>query len=347
MKIAIYQHKGYFSDRWIQYCEANNIEYKLINPYKSDIVEQVKDCDAFMWQIGQTNYRDLEFGKSILFSLQQKGTCVFPDFNTCWHFDDKVAQKYLLESIGVPLVPSYVFYSEQEAIEWAATTEFPKVFKLKGGAGSMNVQLVHTRKEAEKLIRQCFGKGFPQYRWQDQFRENFNKYKKGKRTLRDVLRPIKYAFKKYPNELSHYLQNEIGYAYFQDFIPNNTFDIRVCVVGNKAFALKRLTRDGDFRASGSGSIVYDKQQIDERCVKIAFEVNKKLKAQSLAFDFVFDENNNPLIVEISYGYAAKAYDVCEGYWTDDMQWYKGTHFDFCGWMVENLIKQVSQNGQEQ
>lgn len=63
----------------------------------------------------------------------------------------------------------------------------------------------------------------------------------------------------------------------------------------------------------------------------------KLKTQSIAYDFVFDPNNNPLIVEISYGYAANAYDVCEGYWTRDMQWHEGTHFDFCGWMVENLV----------
>ena len=100
-----------------------------------------------------------------------------------------------------------------------------------------------------------------------------------------------------------------------------------------------MTRNGDFRASGSGSIVYDKEQIDERCVKVAFDTNAKLKTQSAAFDFVFDVNNRPLIVEVSYGYSMKAYDLCEGYWTMDMQWHKGKQFDFCGWMVENLIEE--------
>lgn len=271
-------------------------------------------------------------------SLEAKGVRCFPDSHTCWHFDDKVAQKYLLESVGAPLVPSYVFYSKDEAVEWAESTIFPKVFKLKGGAGASNVKLAQTKSDAIKLINQCFGKGFEQYRWQEQFHESFNKYKEGKASMREVLRPIKYALKKYPTEFSHYHQNEIGYAYFQDFISNNTFDIRICVVGNRAFALKRMTRKGDFRASGSGNIIYDKNQIDERCVKIAFECNKKLQTQSIAFDFVFDPSHNPLIVEISYGYAMSAYDFCEGYWTDDMQWHEGTHFDFCGWMVENLIK---------
>ena len=130
---------------------------------------------------------------------------------------------------------------------------------------------------------------------------------------------------------------EKGYVYFQDFIPNNNFDIRIVVVGDKAFAIKRLCRDNDFRASGGGSLVYDKNQIDERCVKMAFEVNAKLKMQSVAYDFVFDAGNDPLIVEISYGYAVKAYDACEGYWDKEMNWHPGQNFDFCGWMVEQVL----------
>ena len=98
-----------------------------------------------------------------------------------------------------------------------------------------------------------------------------------------------------------------------------------------------MARDGDFRASGSGKIIYEKQQIDERCVQIAFEVNNHISAQSAAFDFVFNEENKPMIVEVSYGYTASAYDYCEGYWSEDMKWHEGSHFDFCGWMVNNMM----------
>jgi len=114
----------------------------------------------------------------------------------------------------------------------------------------------------------------------------------------------------------------------------------VVVIGDKAFALKRLVRKNDFRASGGGSIVYNKEEIDERCVRIAFDANDIIESQSIAYDFVFDQNKRPLIVEISYGYSVEAYDLCEGYWTKDMQWHAGTHFDFCGWMVENVIKGI-------
>src|SRR5690606_24969951 len=117
--------------------------------------------------------------KKILFALEHAGIKVFPDFKTGWHFDDKVAQKYLLEAINAPLVPSYVFYDKQQALNWAKKTIYPKVFKLKGGAGSANVKLVRSESEAIKLINIAFGKGFSQFNRLDNFKESLRKYKEG------------------------------------------------------------------------------------------------------------------------------------------------------------------------
>lgn len=337
MKIAIHLRKGCFAERWVDYCRKNNIEYKIVNAYDNDIVEQVKGCDAFMWHFHHLDYRDAVFAKSLLFSLRKIGMKVFPDFDTCWHFDDKVAQKYLLEAVGAPLVTSYVFYSECDAKDWVERTEFPKVFKLRGGAGASNVKLVKTKKDALKLISRAFGRGFKQQRIADLLREEYIKYKKGHFTLWEYIRIAFGRIRRGPTEYDRFHGREVGYAYFQDFIPGNTFDIRVCVVGDKAFGLKRYTRDNDFRASGSGNISYAKGEIDERCVKLAFDIAKKLGTQSVAFDFIFNVDNEPMVVEISYGYAVAAYDACEGYWTDDMQWHSGSEFDFCGWIVDNLL----------
>lgn len=339
MRIAIHHRPGSFSDRWIAYCEKNDIDFKIVNAYDSDIVEQVSDCDAFMWHHHHANPRDVLFAKQLIFSLETAGIKCFPSFNTTWHFDDKVGQKYLLEAIDAPLVPSYVFYTKQDALTWFDITSFPKVFKLRGGAGSSNVMMAHNKKEAIKLVNKAFGKGFPQSSISNLISEDRRKHREGKMSFAAVIKDIAAYYLK-PDSFHKENSLEKGYAYFQDFIPNNSFDIRICVVGNKAFALKRMVRKGDFRASGSGMIIYNKDQIDERCVKVAFEVNERLNAQSLAFDFVFDNNNNPLIVEISYGYATAAYDKCEGWWDDSLEWHGGSNFDFCGWMVDNLIKEI-------
>lgn len=338
MKIAFHNTDG-FTPRWIDYCKKNDIDFKLVNAYDSNIIEQLKDCDAFMWHHYQANYKDVLFAKQLLFSLEKAGKVVFPNTASGTLFDDKVGEKYLLEAIGAPAVPSYVFYTKQEALNWITKITFPKVFKLRGGAGSANVMLARTAADAKQLVRKAFGKGFPQYSSWSNLKERIRKYRLGKTDLKDVLKGVARFFVK--PEFAKMHGSEKGYVYFQDFIPNNTFDLRVIVVGDKAFGVKRLCRKDDFRASGSGSLIYDKTQIDERCVRIAFDISKKLHSQSMGYDFVFDKDNNPLIVEMCYGYAVAAYDFCEGYWDRDMNWHPGQKFNFCGWMVEEVMKEVN------
>jgi len=183
MLLAIHHRAGSFSDRWIAYCKKQNIPYKIVNAFDSNIIEQVKDCDVFMWHHNHTSFKDALTAKRILFALEHAGTKVFPDFKTGWHFDDEVAQKYLLEAIGAPLVPSYVFYDRQEALDWAKKTTFPKVFKLKGGSGSSNVRLVKSSRKAKKLIKTAFGRGFSQSSRIHVFKEHLRKVKEGKQGL--------------------------------------------------------------------------------------------------------------------------------------------------------------------
>lgn len=335
--IAIHQTVGGFTGRWVAYCERENIPFKIVNCYDSDIIEQVKDCDALMWHHHHGNYKDVLFAKQLIYSLEQAGKIVFPDFNTTWHFDDKIGQKYLLEAIGAPLVPTFVFYEEKSAQEWALNTTYPRVFKLTGGAGSVNVSLVRSQKEAVRKIKKAFGKGFSQFNRWGNLKERYKRYRNKKDTLFGLLKGLGRLF--IPTEFAKMRSREKGYVYFQEFIPNNNSDIRVIVIGQKAFALKRMTRQNDFRASGSGVIIYDKNEIDERCVKIAFEINKKLKSQSIAYDFVFGTNQEPLIVEISYGYSVEAYDLCPGYWDSQLCWHEGG-FNPQEWMVENILEEV-------
>jgi hypothetical protein len=206
---------------------------------------------------------------------------------------------------------------------------------LRGGAGSANVKLVKTKKQAIRLVKQAFGRGFPQFdRWND-FMERLRRYRERRGSLWSVCKGVGRLF--IITEFAKMHGREKGYAYFQDFIPGNAFDIRIIVIGEKAFAFKRFVRKNDFRASGGGNFAYRKEEIDERCVRIAFELNEKINSQSIAYDFVFDEQNTPLIVEISYGFIKEVYDRCEGYWDRELNWHEGENFDFCGWMVENLI----------
>lgn len=332
MKIAIHHRSGSFSDHWIEYCKKNNIDYIIVNAYDNNIIDQVKGCDVFMWHHHHANVKDTLFAKQLIYSLETMGVKCFPDFHTVWHFDDKVGQKYLLEAVGAPLVPSYVFYSKKEALTWVEQTEFPKVFKLRGGAGSKNVRLARDKKEAKRLVKRAFGKGYAQTSICNIVSEDLRKHKESKIRLSRLFKDIVlYYFA--PNSFHKMHSPEKGYVYFQDFIPDNKFDIRVVVIGNKAMGEKRYIREGDFRASGSGKFEYT--QIQEDVLRIAFDFAQKLKLQSVAFDFIF-HNNKPLIVEMSYGFGTHGISHSGGFYTQDLQWHDDNDFDFYGWMIENI-----------
>lgn len=324
-----------FRPEWVAYCKANNIVYKLVNAYDTDIIDQLKDSSAFLFHYHHTDAKDYNFAKQLIFSLEQAGKKVFPDFNTGWHFDDKLGQKYLLEALGAPLVPTYAFYDKLTALSFIEKTSLPKVYKLRGGAGSNNVGLLKVKGDAIKYINKAFSSGFENYNAKGDLKEIWRRYRKKEATKKDLLKSIRRIFAS--TEFGKTAGKERGYVLLQDFIANNTFDIRVITIGSKAFAIKRPVRSNDFRASGSGLIIYNREAIDERCVKIAFDTTDKLKAQCVAYDFVFDIDNKPLIVEINYGFAHRAYDMCPGYWDINLNFIE-EKIDPCGWMIEEIMK---------
>jgi len=336
MKLAIQKGNQGFHERWRAYCNTNNIRYKDVDCYADDIIEQLKDCDALMWHFWQTSGKDIIKAKRLLFALEHSRFVVFPNFRTAWHFDDKIAQKYLLEALGLPLVKSYNFIDKSEALDWANHTMFPKVFKLKGGAGSANVKLINSKSAAKLLIKKAFGNGFKQYDKVTAVKERYRKFKEGNDTLVGVLKSIYRVF----NEptYSKILGRIRGEVYFQDFVPDNDSDLRVIVIDGKAFAIKRLVRENDFRASGSGHILYDKKNFDENLIQLSFEYSKRLNMQSCAFDYVMLDDV-PKIVEISYGFAIEGYNDCVGYWDDSLTFHE-VRFDATHWMVDSVVKEI-------
>lgn len=332
MKIGIHHREGSFSTQWIKYCKDKEIPFKIVNCYENNIMEQLDDCYALMWHHHHTSFTDTLFAKGLLFSIQQSGKRVFPDFNTGWHFDDKLGQKYLLESVNAPFIPTFVFYDKVEALAWAKNVSYPKVFKLRGGAGATNVKLVKSRSQCIRLINRAFGKGFSQYDPYQAFKDRINNFKRTK--------DIKYAINAVGSlfirpEFSKIQHRERGYIYFQEFIPGNDFDVRLIVIGDKAYGMKRLVRKGDFRASGSKQFIYD--NIDPTTLELAFSVSERLKLQCTAFDFVYLDGK-PLIVEVSYGFGTKGSSKCKGYWDRDLNFNEGS-FDSYGWMVDSIISE--------
>lgn len=322
LRLAIVHRPSSFSDRWIEWCRSNGVEHSIIDGYASDVMERLRGHDALLWHFDHEDATDLLMARHVLAAARDAGLVTFPDLATSWHFDDKIAQKYLLEALGAPLVPSWVFYDRQKAIDWLRTAELPVVAKLRAGAGSANVRLLRGLPEAERYCKLMFGAGI---------RPVSGYFTDSMTRLRSVgsRAQLMGKLKRLPGALNRRLQlqrrapRERGYVLFQQFVPGNLFDTRVAVVGQRAWAFIRHVRKNDFRASGSRSIDFDPARVDVECVRIAFATAFALGSQSMAFDFVTTPSGQPQLVEISYGYNPDVVYEVPGQWRPDLSWEAG------------------------
>jgi glutathione synthase/RimK-type ligase-like ATP-grasp enzyme len=340
IKLAIHHSQEGFSGRWIEYCRDNGIAHEIVNCYDTDIIARLKAFDGLLWHFTHNEPTDLLMARHVLQAAEHIGLATFPNTATCWHFDDKIAQKYVLEAIGAPLAPTHVFYDQQGALAWLKTARFPLVRKLRRGAGSFNVRIVRDYRDARRFCRQMFGKGLsPVPRVFADSRRRVRQMSDSRifwdrvRRLPEHVRRIR--------DLRKRALPERGYVLFQEFMPGNTHDTRIAVVGRRAWGFTRDVRKGDFRASGSGAIKYDLERIHPDCVKIAFTAAAALRSQSTAFDFVRDPAGRPVIVEVSFGYAPAAVYNAPGYWEPDLSWRPGHTWPEHA-ILTDLIKEIEQ-----
>lgn len=322
IQIEQYGRFSPFLQKYEEILDYNKIEHIRLDASKPDFWEQVSNLDLFIFRWRQIDDHH-QMAKTIIPIVEKEmGIKCFPNMATCWHYDDKIRQYYLLKQRGLPIIHSWIFWDKKEALKWLETADMPTVFKLKGGAGSENIILVRSKHRARKLVSRMFGKGILSGHIPERSNirfKYFNLYKEIHHLGGNVLRKLR------GEDISAYWQIHKNYVMFQKYLPNNQYDTRITVVGDRAFGFRRFVRDNDFRASGSGRIDYNVDNIDKNCIKIAFKISKQLHFQSMAYDFLYNENSNLEFCEISYTYIDKAIYDCPGYWDPNLNWHEG-HF---------------------
>lgn len=311
-----YRKSSPYQDRYTEILKHNGIPLVIMDANKPDFWGTVGELSHFIYR-WEHYEEEKQLAEKILPVIEhQYHIPCFPDQATTWHYDDKIKQYYLMHTRGFPYVRSWIFWSKKDALGWLEDAEMPVVAKLKGGAGSKNVRLIHSTKKARKYIYRRFGMG---HMPSSIDRNTFN-------LRREVLHlggNLRRFLKGVP--LHDTWVREKNYVLFQEFLPDNRYDIRITTIGQRAFAFRRRVRENDFRASGSGMIDYNTGKIDTECIKIALEVSRELHFQTMAYDFIYNKKNEPEICEISYTYLDEPVYRCDGYWDAEMNWHQG-HF---------------------
>lgn len=328
MKIAILYdkseklHSTNWSLAWEQNCQFNNYEFDVINPYKMEVISTLINYDLVLWHYSNYSFKDMLIGKNVLNTLELHGKKVFPSFNDAWHFDDKLAETYLLESIKAPIPKSFYYFdfNNFEKDLNGNLFSFPIIAKLRNGSGSHNVKKINSVGELMNYAKKMFSSGInsaPSLL----FKASSNiKSSKNLKTFVNRAKRIPEFLKSLSNAKKFNVEK--GYVYLQEFIPNDGYDLKVVVIGDKLSFIGRNIREGEFRASGSGDIFFDKEKLTENVINSAFEASDKLGFKCMGYDYVINKNTGEgKIIEISYGFSHHALLEAKGYFDRSGIWH--------------------------
>lgn len=256
--LGLVRERDYYP-KYERFLKNNNIDYDFYNPLLSNWIEKAKNFDLIVWHTGSSpSTQDIAEGK--IYLLEKMGIKCFPSFDEVWSYENKIRASYLYELYELPSIPTFISHCKQEALEYLEKANFPIISKITTGSSSYGVDKIDSIEEGRKLVEQAFSY-------------------KGKDTH------FKYLSQK-------------DYVYFQEFIDDATYDLRVICIGNELLGYYRYPNKGDFKASGAGN--YEKKAIPIEALDLAYKVREKFGATCLATDFVYSKKRNQfLIIESS------------------------------------------------
>jgi len=243
-----------------RYLKNNNIKYEYYDIFKSNWIEEAKKYDIIMWHVNSTPI-ELNIAQSKIYILEKiMGKFTFPSFHEIWQYEDKCRASYLYKIYGSPSITTFLTNSYKEASAIINKLDFPVVAKASTGASSSGVEKINNSREAKKYVKEVFSD-------------------KGRKTI-------------YP-----YMRHK-DYVLFQEFIDDAKYDLRIMIIGNKAFGYYRYPNKGDFRASGAGN--YEKKDIAYEAIRIAVDVKNKLNSRLMGVDMLYsDKQGKYFIIETS------------------------------------------------
>lgn len=328
MRIAVHHVESAGSEmwswRWIDELKKRNVEVLVVDLRRQDAIASLKGVDGVMWHWDHAAIDERIPAPSILRAIEHGlGIPVFPNWNSSWHFDQKVSQHYLLEAMDAPRVKSWVFWDYAEACEFLRTCEYPIVFKLSSGAGAANVMKLDSERHATRIARKMFTTGFKPYTL-NEFSYHIPKSRRDLSAIKSrVIRDFRRLLHLTSPGSAIYDLPEKGYVYLQEFVPGNDYDIRITCIGRRLFGAIRYNRPGDFRASGAGRAVWDPELIPKEALRMSCSIAHAAGFQSVAFDFLRAPDGKYLLTEISYCYPSYSVHNFPGHWDEDLNWHAG------------------------
>ncbi|MGD9898690.1 MAG: RimK family alpha-L-glutamate ligase [Calditrichaceae bacterium] len=289
--VVIVKDRNNFGPLFYKYSEEHGFKAKLIDIWKKDSLDYLLEepIDAFVWW-AKHNPEIKNFARRLIYLFNNEiNIPTFPDWQSYWHYDDKISQSLLFRKYDIPGADTFIFFNKDEAVEFAKNTHYPIIYKCAHGAGSANVGILKNQTSALNYIRKAFGKGLKTY-----FKDEIQK----------------------------------GYVYFQEYLEDNKGDYRlVCFGDDKIQGVFRNNRKGSVFASGSGQ--FDFPDLPEDMLNLVADTNKKLGFGVMSYDILKKRDQWVITeISVIFGEAVNTiYDRIPVYNKKNGIWYKENMYE--------------------
>jgi len=248
--------------RWTKYrrfLENNGFPHGTYDLHAHDWIERAAGFDAIVNIVSNELDRLEETRVKYHFLESRLGKRCYPSADQVLLYENKSLEAFISAAGDLPFAKTYVSHGRADALALVEQARYPLVSKVNYSAGSMGVELVPDAAKARRIVRQSFS-----------------------RTGRRLYVPWR---------------RQKGYVYFQEFVPNDGFDIRVILAGDRAFGYYRRVPRGDFRASGMNTV--ERRALPEEAIRVALEVRKRVRSPQLVVDMVHGPDGRYTIIEFS------------------------------------------------
>ncbi len=258
---GIIQDYGGFP-KWTKYrrfLKNNGFDYGIYNIHAHDWMERARDFDCIAGVSSCSAWDLQELREKFYFLEKFVGKRTFPSTHDVFLYEDKKLEAYIAKRHGIPFAATYISYDREDAFSVIERLKYPVVSKIVPGSSSEGVELVGNKEGAANIVRQAFSP-------------------RGRKSYHNSFR-------------------QKTYVYFQDFVPNDGYDIRVIAVGGYLSGFYRRVLPGDFRASGMG--LEEKRALPEEAMKIALTLKSAVKSPLLVVDMVRANTGEYVVIEYS------------------------------------------------
>ena len=249
----------YYS-KFERFLKTNGIPYGYYDIHGSRWLEEAAPYQVIVWR-PMSNPWELEEAREKIYVLETVlKKAVYPSFHDIMLYENKLMQFFVLKQAGLPVIDSLVTCDYEEALRWIRTAHYPIVSKIRAGSSSLGVTLVRSERSARRIIEKVFRAGRATY----------------------------WPFSKQKN-----------YVFFQKFIENSGFDLRIVVADNdNIFGYYRNAPRGDFRASGYGTLTWG--ALPEEAIRLAVRVRESLGIPNVSVDMLQSNADGQFkIIELS------------------------------------------------